>query len=376
MIKNSSKQLKIMETTTAKQALLRNDKELSSLKANLKQGYLLNKDALVPVPPEYISSNAPDEKRFRSAKELEELVFKNSKTLFGQQTILVNMPEKGNGIFRGKFPPVGFLFDSADPAKPKLYIIDILSSMQYFYGFIFPRITQLFKVLKSQQAMEGLFDLISKDKAAQKVLLGVIKQSDILSFLKTAVFGKCFILLVTDGEVKELTETIDMYSATWQDVKPVLIQRYVGNGNTFCTMHPPFTEINRSNPKERKKRETVLYTEEHHLGNASEIVKEIYNKVKTELLKVNKQLQFNPQKYYISLRKDKNLAFFHFSQKKISLVVMNSEKETRKVIKHHDVKTLTEKVQKFWNGSSCTIAIENDKHLNEVIALLKKMITA
>jgi predicted transport protein len=98
--------------------------------------------------------------------------------------------------------------------------------------------------------------------------------------------------------------------------------------------------------------------------------------MQADLLKVDKGLQFNPQTYYISLRKDRNLAFFHFSGKRISLVVKNPEKNTRKQIKHHEVKTLTEKVQKFWNGPSCTIVIENDNHLNEVITLLKKMIAA
>jgi hypothetical protein len=54
--------------------------------------------------------------------------------------------------------------------------------------------------------------------------------------------------------------------------------------------------------------------------------------------------------------------------------VKNPEKETRKLIKHHEVKTLTEKVQKFWNGPSCTVVIENTKNLNEIIALLKMLV--
>jgi predicted transport protein len=105
------------------------------------------------------------------------------------------------------------------------------------------------------------------------------------------------------------------------------------------------------------------------------VIKDIYKRVKTDLLKIDRSLQFNSQTYYISLRKGRNLAFFHFSGKRISLVVKNPEKDTRKVIKHHEVKTLTEKVQKFWNGPSCTIVIENEKHLNEVIALLRRLIS-
>ncbi len=123
-----------------------------------------------------------------------------------------------------------------------------------------------------------------------------------------------------------------------------------------------------------KKAAKIQYSEDYHLKDVSDDVKSVYGKMKADLLKVDKTLLFNPQKYYVSMRKNRNLAFFHFSRKKISLVVMNPEKDTRKQIKHHEVKTLTEKVQKFWNGASCTIVIEGIKHLNEVIVLLKKLI--
>lgn len=102
----------------------------------------------------------------------------------------------------------------------------------------------------------------------------------------------------------------------------------------------------------------------------------LYQSDQQQKIKKDSTLQFNAQKYYVSMRKNRNLAFFHFSRKKISLVVMNPDNATRKVIKHHEVKTLTEKVQKFWNGASCTIVIEGMKHINEVISLLKKLVAA
>jgi len=53
---------------------------------------------------------------------------------------------------------------------------------------------------------------------------------------------------------------------------------------------------------------------------------------------------------------------------------MNPEDDTRENIKHHVIKSLPVSVQKFWNGASCTIIIENSVNLDEVIDLLKKMI--
>src|SRR5260221_8056958 len=246
---------------------------------------------------------------------------------------------------------------------------------QSFFGHVFPRITKFFSFFKNEENIDKFFALLSKDKAVMKELQAKMKPEDIPYFLKVAITARHSILLVMDSEMKEIPEMVETYSDTWQKVKPILIQKYASNGNTFCTVSPPFTLVNRSNRKERKVREKITYTEENHLENTSDDMRAVYAKLQSDLLKIDAGLKFNPQKYYISLHKNRNLAFFHFSRKKISLVVMQPEKDTRKIVKHHEVKTLTEKVQKFWNGSSCTIVIEDAKHLNEITGLLKKLIT-
>ena len=42
---------------------------------------------------------------------------------------------------------------------------------------------------------------------------------------------------------------------------------------------------------------------------------------------------------------------------------MLSEEETKKTIKNYPIKTLTAGVQKFWNGPSCAVMIENSDNL-------------
>lgn len=116
--------------------------------------------------------------------------------------------------------------------------------------------------------------------------------------------------------------------------------------------------------------------EEDHLKDVSENVKEIYLKIKSGLLKTDESLVFNSQKYYISLKRNKNIAFFHFSKKKLSIVIMQPEKEIRKKIKHHLIRSLAPSVQKFWNGECATVVIENNKYLQEIIFLLRGKITS
>lgn len=361
-----------MKTKQAKHALP--SESMAKAEINLKNAFLLTGMNLHSLAMDYQSSHPPVEKKFRSVKELEEIVFQNSKTLFGQQTVLLPMPAECESVFGKDIPPAGFLFDASEVSKSKLYVVDTLLSQQDFYGFIFPRITNFFRVLKNQEAIDQLCDLISKDKAARKVLSEKMKLADIPQFLKTVTFGKSFILLISDSEKSELSEMEEVYPDTWNRVKPLLLNKYASNGNTLITMQPSFGELTRKSKSIKAERPPS--TEENHLKDVSDTVREVYGKIKAELLKVNDQLQFNPQTYYISLKKDTNLAFFHIGKKRISLVVKHPEKDTRKLIKHHEVKTLTEKVQKFWNGPSCTVVIESASHLNEVITLLKKIIVS
>jgi hypothetical protein len=54
---------------------------------------------------------------------------------------------------------------------------------------------------------------------------------------------------------------------------------------------------------------------------------------------------------------------------------MQSDEETLNEIKNHPIKTLTAGVQKFWNGPSCAIMIDNPDNLAEIKTLLKKLIS-
>jgi predicted transport protein len=364
-----------MKKTTVNQKKSTEDNQKKSsekVAVIFRNAYFLKGNLLHPLTgTEQINSVAAVERKFRSAKELEQLVSLNHKTLFGPHSFFIPVQAKAYGLFGKGFDPAGFLFDLSDPAKPKFYVVEIRLSTQEFYTNIFSRLTRFLSYFKNQENFEKLCKIIGKNKKVEVELKSRMGSNEITDYLAGIIVNRSFILFVTDGEIKEMPEAMSVYLTAWQMVKTVFIRKYSSNGNTICTMVPSFSELHLNG---KKRIPNAPVNEEYHLEDATDEIKSVYNKIKTELLKVNNQLQFNPQKYYISMRKDRNLAFFHFARKKISLVVMNSEKDTRKQIKNHEVKALTEKVQKFWNGPSCTIVIENSSNSQEVINLLKKLI--
>lgn len=335
---------------------------------DLKNSYLLQGKTLLPLSPGYSISGNPVEKRFRSEEELEELVIENKKILFGEETFLLRLKNESETV------PTHFLLDVSNIQRPRFYILDFFQAKQDFYKDVFPRVTRFFIYLNQEENLVRLLDLMSKDKAIIKELRPLAGEQDYSAYLKVAFAGIPPVLLIVDKELKELPEVWEMYPEKWEGVKTIVVQKYASNGNTFCTINPPFAEVKPYGKRKRTPHPDV--DENHHLHDVTDEIKGIYAKIKSELLKANKQAQFNPKPHYISLRNGKNVAFFHFSKSKINLVVKNPLIETRKVIKHHVVKELTEKVQKFWGGPSCTIVIDNLKNVQEVVSVLKNLVSA
>lgn len=121
-----------------------------------------------------------------------------------------------------------------------------------------------------------------------------------------------------------------------------------------------------------KEEEIVIgpYTEDYHLEDALPEIKEAYRMLHDELTKRIKELKFNPQRYYISLRKKRNFAFIEIRKKKMTIVAMLDQASIEGKIKNHKIITLTDSVQKFYNGPCAQIVITDNSNMNEIISLL------
>ena len=97
---------------------------------------------------------------------------------------------------------------------------------------------------------------------------------------------------------------------------------------------------------------------------------DLKSELKTRLLENIPNLQFNSQRYYISLRKKRNFAFLKIRKKKIGIIAMLKEENLKEKINHHEVTTLTESVQKFYNGPCARIEIFNKNKIEEIVELL------
>jgi len=319
---------------------------------------------------------------YEKEDDLEKEVIDNVRLLFGEDTIYINAKKKIEAKALGGSVPDGLLFDLSDKEEPEFYIVEVELKKHDFFKHIFPQITKFFAFFKNKKSQEVLiekiFSVINTSDELKKDFKKYLGEKEIYKFLKDAIEYSQNILLIMDGEKEELPEIMETYSDTWgKMVKELILKKFVHNKEYIYIVEPDFKNIEypEIEPEEiHKKEKETEYTEEYHLEGVDIEIKTAYFKIKEELLKSNGSLVFNSQKYYISIVHKKNIAFFKLRKKKIKLVIMLPEEEVRKRIKTHFIRHLSEGVQKFYNGPSCTIIIENSENLDEIINLFNILI--
>ncbi|MCH7769903.1 MAG: hypothetical protein IIA49_02630 [Bacteroidetes bacterium] len=324
------------------------------------------------------------EKEFKVEADFEKLVVENSKTLFGQYSVYIDAKKKiDNSAFGGVIPD-GFLFDLADKNAPEFYIVEVELARHSFFNHIFPQTTKYFAFFKNPDSqgklIEKLYEIFDKDDELLQQLKSRIGHKEIFKFLKDTIENSQNILMVIDDDKSEFPEIIETYTDTWgKMVKVAILKEYHlqnGRAETILTMSPDFENIENidivSAETEQTNKQTA-YTEEFHLDGVQDNIKKLYEKLKEELSTRIPTLTFNPQRYYISFRKKRNFAFLKIRRKKITIIAMATEKKIRETVPNYNVVTLSEPVQRFYNGACARIDFSNDRHLDEIIKLLTEI---
>lgn len=326
----------------------------------------------------YFNNKRFTEKEFSKEKELEDLMFQNSKSLFGQNSIIIEAKKKIENKTLGGTIPDAFLFDLNDPENPEFYLIEVELASHSFYNHIFPQITKFFAFYKNpvsqSELIEKLYSLVNADPGLKKQFKDLIGNKEIFKFIKDTLENSQNILLVLDNEKPELPEIINTYTDTWgKIVKLTLLKEYCNNGESIISLTPEFANLTTVELVLGGKEEEIVigpYTEDYHLEDALPEIKEAYRMLHDELTKRIKELKFNPQRYYISLRKKRNFAFIEIRKKKMTIVAMLDQSSIEGKIKNHKIVTLTDSVQKFYNGPCAQIVITDNSNMNEIISLL------
>jgi len=86
--------------------------------------------------------------------------------------------------------------------------------------------------------------MISNDGELKKELKKHIGENEIYKFIKDTIASSQNILLIMDGEKKEMPEIMNTYTDTWGTmVKHMLIKKCMNGIDTVFSIHPEFKNI-------------------------------------------------------------------------------------------------------------------------------------
>lgn len=319
-----------------------------------------------------------DEKKFTIEADFEAEIVSTKDAIFGKDTIYIDAKKKIGTLALGNTIPDGFLFNLSDPDNFEFYIVEVELEKHDFYNHIFPQITKFFAFFKNgkrqKELVEKLFATINADSALKRRFKTYLGDREIFKVLNDLVDSSQNILLVIDGSKPELPEITDTYSDTWGKMVRVLeVKKFVSKDEQIMTVDPAFENLEYAyeEPISETEKKAVKYSEDFHLEDALDTVKQIYQHLKAVVRQEDQTVIFNPQKYYISIKGTKNCIFLQVRRKKIRMVVMLPEKNIRQCIKHHTVKVLSQPVQDFYNGPCAAVDVDSMDHIDEIEGLVR-----
>ena len=320
---------------------------------------------------------------FKLEKDFENEISNNSKLFFGPKTIYIDFKRKIDSQTFGGAIPDGFLFDFSDPSTPEFYLIEVELTSHDFFKHIFPQITKFFAFFNNEKSrrdlISKLYSIISQNNEIEQEFRKYLNNKEIFKFLNDIIEDSQNILLILDGEKIELPEIIETYTDTWgKIVKIQIIKKFINSDSSLYIVSPEFENIDFidtfAESTESENVQSNKITEEYHLETIEPEILKIYNEIKNRIQGHNNKIYLNPQKYYISIRLNHNLAFFKIRKKKLRLIVMLPENTIKGKINSYNIKSLTESVQKFYNGPCAAIDIDKINNIDEIIDLLKIVI--
>jgi len=313
--------------------------------------------------------------KFELEDDFEKLVVQNSKHLFGKKTIYLDVKKKIDSRSFGGAVPDGVMFDLSDKEDIKFYLVEVELVKHSFNNHIFPQITKFFAFYKNPTSMNSIVDklhsFIRERPEVYEEFKQLLGKKELYKSIKDAVENNFNILIVLDDRMVEIDEIQEVYTDTWDKLVIVeVLKVYNSDKNQILTLTPAFEEADIMEAEAGKKKD---YTELYHLENSDGSTVQIYSKIKRFMYDLDPEVEFNPQKYYVSMRKNKNFAYIRIKKTKLRIVIPLVYAEWKGKL-NSKIKQLSQSVQTYYfhkSKPSFDMIIEDDKNLDEVFKLLK-----
>jgi predicted transport protein len=318
------------------------------------------------------------ETKFSREEHFEDLVYSNSKTLFGEKSIYLNIKKKLDAKSLGYTIPDGFLFDFKNPNYVDFYLVEVEMSSHDFYRHIFPQITKFFAFFKEKKRIElidKIYAYIKSNQEVEDAFKSFIGKKELYKSLKDILEDSQNILLIIDEPIDEIGEIQKTYTDTWgKSVLVEIVKEYQSDGKSILFLDPEFEQLGLTSAAPTEEQE-IIFDVNYHKKGVDESIIRAYDSITQSILHVDNTIQVNPQKYYISLRQSKNFAYFKFRKKKLGIIVLLPLIDGKRLLKKHTILPLSQAVKDYYGAECFQVIITDDDDLDEINSVLSEAYT-
>jgi predicted transport protein len=316
---------------------------------------------------------------FKGAEEgFENIVKQNYKTLFGSKSIYFDIKNKISTKTLGSSIPDGFLFDFTDEEDPKFYLVEVELEEHDFDGHIFPQIKKYITFFKNPKSMNELIgklhDFIKSNPNVEREFKKYLGNKEIYKTLKDVMENNQNILLIIDENKPQFEETSDTITEWAKFVKVEVLKVFTVDNKNIFVLTPEFEGLDLIGHSDTSSDESekIEITESFHTADKDKSIISLYEKIKESMTNIDSEIRVNPQKYYISLRKNKNFAYIYLKKKKMWIAVILPYEIGNKIITKHKVHQEGEGVQRFYGYPMFSVMVENEDNFDEIIKALEE----
>ncbi len=312
---------------------------------------------------------------YHKEDEFEKFILDNAETIFGTNSIYIDIKHRIENSSLGGTIPDGVLINLSDLENPQFYIVEVELQNHDFRSHIYPQIDKFFdffsNIHERNKLTEKIDSIIRRDDSLQSKLKKLIGQKEIYRFLKDTLENSQNILIVINGYKHEIEEKMNNRLDTWGKwVKVQIINHFQNENQNIILANPPSQNLEFGDAVESatamQSVDSSQYSEEFHLKDCNENVNDIYNKLKKSFLKIKNTLTFNPVKYYIGVRDIKNIAAIRFRKRKLLVEFDLSEDEVNLESKHHKIR--------LYSSRGPMVEIDDTNYWDEIQKLIVKLV--
>lgn len=307
-----------------------------------------------------------------SEDNLEKIIEKNYKYIFGENSFYFNLKRKlksKSGI--GSIPD-GYLiiFNSI----PEWCILEVELASHPLYDHIIPQLTKFIRGIEDISTKNSLIDMFYNEIKTNLILEAKIKKKigsgEIYKFVSDLISVKPKIIIAINERTNELKEAIRDIRADVKILEFKIFRREGISEEIDAYLFNPvidFKNIEKP-PIIPKPEEGKKYTEEYHTKKTPENIVELYNEFKEKILDLADGITIRPRKRYIGFIAKTNFTDVLLQKSKIK-ITLNLKKG---II--DDPKKLARDISNVghWGNGDYEINISNDENLEYIISLVKQ----